>query len=69
MPPKDTTRNLPPIPGSLTWYRSLVQPVKLPLSQLTLPGNTILKREESNEIIEVQSSIVASLLEFEAQKS
>ena len=68
MPPQDTTRNLPPISGSLTWCRGLLQRVKLPMSQLALLDNTILDREEANEIIKVQSSIVASLLEFEAQK-
>jgi len=60
--------NLPPIAGSLTWCRGLVERVQIPMAKLNLLDRSILEREESKEVSKVFLSLVGSMSEFENQK-
>ena len=60
--------NLPPISGSLTWCRGLVERVQIPMEKLQQLDRAILEREEAKEVTKVYATIVASLQEFENQK-
>lgn len=66
-PPKDITRNLPPISGALMWCHGLIARVKIPMEKMQELDRNILDREEAKETIKVQRTIMSSLLDFERQ--
>mmetsp|Transcript_22603 Transcript_22603/g.32368 ORF Transcript_22603/g.32368 Transcript_22603/m.32368 type:complete len:273 (-) Transcript_22603:259-1077(-) len=67
-PPKQTTRNLPPVSGSLVWCRGLLARIEIPMTKLQKLDRTILDRKEAKEVAKIQSDIVSSLIEFETSK-
>ena len=67
-PPKDVTLNLPPIAGSLTWCRGLLQRVNVPMVKLDQLDKLILEREEAKEVVKTQASIVQTLTVYENKK-
>ena len=67
-PPEDTRKNLPPIAGSLSWCRGLLQRVTVPMAKLAQLDKNILDREEAKEVIKVQTALVDQLKDYEAQK-
>ncbi|KAH8088652.1 dynein light chain binding protein [Aureococcus anophagefferens] len=60
--------NLPPISGSLTWCRGLLERIRIPMEKLMQLDKSILEREEAKEVTKVYSTIKASLEEYENQK-
>lgn len=60
--------NLPPISGTLSWCRSLLERVQAPMAKLQQLNRSVLDREETKEIIKIYNSITASFTEYENQK-
>ena len=67
-PPRETTQNLPPIAGALTWCRGLLQRVMLPIKKLHQLDKTVLDREEAKDVIKAQAVTVLLLKEYEVQR-
>ena len=61
---KRSVNSEPPISGSLTWCRGLVERVQIPMQKLQQLDRAILEREEAKEVTKVYATIVASLQEF-----
>ena len=60
--------NLPPIAGTLSWCRCLVERIQVPMVKLNQLDKSILDREETKEVSKIYLSILASFTEFENQK-
>ena len=60
--------NLPPISGSLTWCRGLLERIQIPMNKLLQLDREVLEREEAKEVTKVYATILASLQEYENQK-
>lgn len=67
-PPEDTRKNLPPVAGSLTWCRGLMQRVKIPMVKLLQLDENILNREEAKEVVKIQNTLVNILQDYEARR-
>jgi len=66
-PPEDTRKNLPPIAGSLTWCRGLMQRIKVPMVKLLKLDKNILDREEAKEVVKIQKTLAKLLNDYETQ--
>jgi len=66
-PPKEHSKNLPPISRALTWCRSLIARINLPMQNLQKLGRGIIDREEAKEVIKMHSTILDSLKNFEEE--
>jgi dynein heavy chain len=64
-PPQDTTRYLPPFAAKLTWCRSLLARIQLPMQKFQQLDNEILDREEAKEAQKVQTYLISSLQTYE----
>jgi dynein heavy chain len=57
--------NLPPIAGSLTWCRGLLERVQPPLEKLKHLDKKILERDDTREVLRMYSHFLSQLAEFE----
>jgi len=59
---------MPNFAGALTWCRSLLARIKLPMLKLQQVGCEILEREEAKEAHKVQSYLISSIESFESNR-
>lgn len=68
-PPMELSKNLPPVSASLSWCRSLIQRINVPMTKLTQLDRSILNREEAKEVMKMQKSLLELLEDYEKQQS
>lgn len=60
--------NLPPIAGSLSWCRGLLQRIQIPMEKLKQLSRSILDREEAKPVVKLYVTLVALMAEYEHHK-
>ncbi len=60
--------NLPPVAGSITWCRGIMQRANTPMQKLQLLHRSVLEREEAKEVTKVHENIYESLNEYVSTK-
>jgi dynein heavy chain len=56
--------NLPPVAGSITWCRGIMQRANIPMQNLQMLHRSVLEREEAKEVTKVHENIYESLDEY-----
>jgi len=60
--------NLPPVAGSITWCRGIMQRANIPMQKLQMLHRSVLEREEAKEVTKVHENIYESLNEYVSMK-
>ena len=60
--------NLPPVAGSITWCRGIMQRANIPMQKLQMLHRSVLEREEAKEVTKVHENIYESLNEYVSAK-
>jgi dynein heavy chain len=60
--------NLPPVAGSITWCRGIMQRANTPMQKLQQLHRSVLEREEAKEVTKVHENIYESLNEYVSAK-